>query len=167
MKIGIRKPSPTRSLRARTTGRLTRASRRAINPWYGKKGAGIINDPRRAVKNAIYSRTTASVGSLITNKSNTKPIKDNQLSLNCESAYVQDKEEINTPQYGSAQENASYLPSLIFLGLGSSFLLLAVASFILIKYGVMVFALIFAVVFVTPSLISLTTIIKTNKEKGM
>ena len=61
MKIRVRKPSISRSFKARTTGKITRSLKSSVNPLYGKKGMGYINDPKRAVKNAIYSRTTTSV----------------------------------------------------------------------------------------------------------
>ena len=37
MKIGMRKPSLKRSLKARTTGKWKRQAKRAINPLYEKK----------------------------------------------------------------------------------------------------------------------------------
>lgn len=58
MKIGIRKPSPRKSIAARTKGRATRAVKRALIPGYGKKGMGWLRDPKRAAKNAVYKRTT-------------------------------------------------------------------------------------------------------------
>ena len=58
MKFGMRKPSPRRSYQAGTSGRAKRAAKRAVNPLYGKKGMGFLKDPSRAVKNAIYRRTT-------------------------------------------------------------------------------------------------------------
>ncbi len=61
MKIGMRKPSLQKSISARTKGRATRAVKRALIPGYGRKGMGYIKDPERAVKNAIYKRTTFSV----------------------------------------------------------------------------------------------------------
>lgn len=64
MKIGMRTPSLTKSLRARTTGRATRAVKRAIIPGYGKKGMGWIKDPKRAARNAVYRSTTFSVWDL-------------------------------------------------------------------------------------------------------
>lgn len=57
MKIGIRKPSLKKSLKARTTGRAKRAIKSAVNPIYGKKGAGVLH-PERAIKNKIYKETT-------------------------------------------------------------------------------------------------------------
>lgn len=61
MKVGIRTPSLKKSFKARTTGRAKRAVKSAINPLYGKKGMGYINDPSRAVKNKIYKKTTFSI----------------------------------------------------------------------------------------------------------
>ena len=60
MKFGMRTPNPKSMLKARTTGRLKRAAKRAVDPTYGKKGSGRIKDPGRAAYNATYRRTTAS-----------------------------------------------------------------------------------------------------------
>ena len=57
MKIGIRKPSLKKTLKARTTGALKRKAKGAINPLYGQKGMGILH-PKRAIKNKIYKKTT-------------------------------------------------------------------------------------------------------------
>lgn len=61
MKFGVRKPSLKKSIKARTTGRINRAVKRAVNPLYGKKGVGFVKDPSRSIKNAVYQRTTFSV----------------------------------------------------------------------------------------------------------
>lgn len=61
MKIGFRTPSPMKSIKARTTGKVKRKIKRAVNPLYGKKGMGLINDPQKAVYNAVYSRTSFGV----------------------------------------------------------------------------------------------------------
>lgn len=58
MKMGFRTPSPKRSFSARTTGRVKRAVKSSINPLYGKKGMGYINDPQKAVYNKVYNKTT-------------------------------------------------------------------------------------------------------------
>ena len=47
MKIGMRKPSIKKSLRARTTGKLKRSVKKAVIPGYGKKGLGWIKNPKR------------------------------------------------------------------------------------------------------------------------
>ena len=49
-----------RSFKARTTGRLKRSMKRAVNPFYGKKGVGFIKSPTRSIKNSIYKKTTFS-----------------------------------------------------------------------------------------------------------
>lgn len=61
MKFGMRKPSIKRSISARTTGKLKRSIKKTINPLYGKKGMGFINNPKKAVYNKIYNKTTFSV----------------------------------------------------------------------------------------------------------
>lgn len=58
MKIGIRKPNLKKSIKARTTGALKRKVKSEINPLYGKKGVGLIKDPKRSINNKIYKKTT-------------------------------------------------------------------------------------------------------------
>jgi hypothetical protein len=58
MKFGIRTPSITRSIRARTTGALKRTIKRSVNPLYGKKGTGWIRNPRKASYNKVYNKTS-------------------------------------------------------------------------------------------------------------
>lgn len=47
MKYGVRKPNVKKSIKARTTGKVKRQVKKAVNPLYGKKGMGIVNDPKR------------------------------------------------------------------------------------------------------------------------
>lgn len=65
MKMGMRKPSLKKSIKARTTGKLKRSIKRSINPLYGKKGVGFIKNPKRSIKNAIYHRTTFGVRDIV------------------------------------------------------------------------------------------------------
>lgn len=65
MKIGMRKPSLKKSLKARTTSKWKRQAKRAINPLYGKKGMGFIKNPKKSVNNAIYHRTTFGISDII------------------------------------------------------------------------------------------------------
>lgn len=65
MKIGVRKPSIKKSFSARTTGRVKRAAKRSVNPLYGKKGMGWINNPQKAAYNKIYHKTTIGVNDII------------------------------------------------------------------------------------------------------
>ena len=58
MKFGFRIPSLRKSISARTTGRLNRAIKKAIIPGYGKKGMGWIMNPKKALFNKVYKKTT-------------------------------------------------------------------------------------------------------------
>lgn len=65
MKVGLRKPSFKKSFKARTTGKIKRKIKKAVNPFYGKKGMGYIKSPKRAVKNKIYRKTTFGLSNII------------------------------------------------------------------------------------------------------
>ncbi len=58
MKIGVRKPSLSKSLKARTTSKWKRQMKKAVIPTYGQKGTGIIKNPKRALYNKVYNKTT-------------------------------------------------------------------------------------------------------------
>ena len=58
MKIGVRKPSLKKAIKASTTGKAKRAVKKAVNPLYGKKGVGLA-------KNAVYKKTTVGVKDLL------------------------------------------------------------------------------------------------------
>lgn len=60
MKIGYRKPNMNKRLKARTTGKAKRAVKKAVVPTYGKKGTGIYKNPKKAVYNKVYNKTTKS-----------------------------------------------------------------------------------------------------------
>lgn len=66
MKYGVRKPSISKSIGARTSGRVIRSINRSVNPYYGKKGMGWVNNPRKASYNKVYNKTSCpSVGVLV------------------------------------------------------------------------------------------------------
>ncbi len=70
MKIGVRKPSLSKSLKARTTSKLKRQVKRSVLPTYGQKGTDIIKNPKRAIYNKIYNQTTVdALGSIKKGKS--------------------------------------------------------------------------------------------------
>ncbi|KAE8127327.1 hypothetical protein [Bifidobacterium tibiigranuli] len=60
MKFGMRTPSLKRSISARTTGRAKRAIKKAIIPGYGRKGVGWVTNPKKAIYNKVYRKTTFS-----------------------------------------------------------------------------------------------------------
>lgn len=61
MKIGMRKPSVKKMVKARTTGKIKRKVKKSIIPGYGKKGIGFIKSPKKSIKNKIYKKTTFSI----------------------------------------------------------------------------------------------------------
>lgn len=61
MKLGMRKPSIKKSISARTTGKMKRSIKKAIIPGYGKKGTGWIKNPKKAMYNKIYRKTSFSI----------------------------------------------------------------------------------------------------------
>lgn len=64
MKFGMRTPSLKKSFKARTTGKLKRQVKSTINPFYGKKGMGWLRDPKKAMYNKVYHKTTFSIWEL-------------------------------------------------------------------------------------------------------
>lgn len=58
MKIGLRKPSVEKRIKARTTAKVKRKVKGEINPFYGMKGMGYVKDPERAIENKIYKKVT-------------------------------------------------------------------------------------------------------------
>ena len=64
MRFGIRIPSVKKMIRARTTGKIVRMVK-SISPVYGKRGMGYINNPRKAIYNKAYNKTTFSIIDLI------------------------------------------------------------------------------------------------------
>lgn len=65
MKIGMRKHSLKKSIKARTTGKAKRALKKAVIPGYGKKGTGWIKNPKKAAYNKVYKKTTFSIFDLL------------------------------------------------------------------------------------------------------
>ena len=65
MKYGMRTPNVNKRISARTTGKITRTMNKAVNPLYGKKGMGFINNPSKAVYNKVYNKATTSVDNII------------------------------------------------------------------------------------------------------
>ena len=65
MKFGMRTPNLKKSIKARTTGRIKRSIKKSINPLYGKKGMGLINNPKKAVYNKVYRKTSFGLSDII------------------------------------------------------------------------------------------------------
>lgn len=65
MKVGMRTPNIKKRVKANTTAKAKRAVKGAVNPFYGKKGMGMINDPKKAIYNKVYNKTTVSADELL------------------------------------------------------------------------------------------------------
>ena len=70
MKFGVRRPNLKNSIKARTTGRIKRAAKRNVNPLYGKKGMGFINNPKKAIYNKAYNKTSINAFDLFKKSNN-------------------------------------------------------------------------------------------------
>nr|DAP64800.1 MAG TPA: hypothetical protein [Caudoviricetes sp.] len=80
MKIGLRKPSPKKSFKAMTTGKIKRKIKKTIIPGYGKKGTGLFKNPKKAIYNKVYHKTTFGIKDLAkTKRKKTSKNKDSNL----------------------------------------------------------------------------------------
>ena len=80
----MRKPSLTRSLKARTTSKWKRQAKKAIIPGYGKKGMGWVKNPKKAMYNKVYHKTTFGLSDLF--KPSKKRMKNNKQPLQYDSS---------------------------------------------------------------------------------
>lgn len=101
MKIGYRSPSLSKSLKARTTGKLKRQMKKAVNPFYGKKGMGLINNPKKAIYNKVYNKVTVDPlkGVKKASKSSGKKKKPTQSNSNQAAIATPQKRIIKTVTY--------------------------------------------------------------------
>lgn len=60
MKVGFRKPSVKKVIKAKTTGAAKRKIKSSISPTYGEKGTGYAKSPKKAIENKVYKKTTKS-----------------------------------------------------------------------------------------------------------
>ena len=61
MKFGIRTPNLSKRIKLRTTGKIKRMAKKTVNPLYGKKGMGYVNNPKKAIYNKVYNKTSFSI----------------------------------------------------------------------------------------------------------
>lgn len=103
MKFGVRKPSIKKSIKARTTGKVKKAIKQTVNPLYGKKGIGLVNNPKKALYNKVYNSTTIGVSDFLESSSkNENTIRNNRKSNN-----TQSKEFLSDPNIKSAKPKNS------------------------------------------------------------
>ena len=114
MKIGMRTPSLKKSLKARTTSKWKRQAKKAIIPGYGKKGVGWIKNPKKAMYNKVYHKTTFGLSDLLkpSKKRKKKVVTKKQQSILSSSG----KKQHSPKEYKEA--------GLVFMVLGAIFLFL-------------------------------------------
>lgn len=124
MKYGYRKPSIKKSVKARTTGKINRSIKKATNPLYGKKGMGYINNPKKAIYNSVYNKTTFG----------TKDIFENNIEnydFECEDG-----------MYNSNVREATIFEKIGFIVVGAIYiigLLIAIVPALLVLYAILWF----------------------------
>ena len=64
MRFGIRKPNLKKQLKSRTTAKWKRQAKSKFVPLYGKKGIGYLKNPKRALYNKVYRKTSFSIWDL-------------------------------------------------------------------------------------------------------
>lgn len=113
VKIGVRKPSIKKSIKARTTGKAKRALKRSVNPVYGKKGMGLVNNPKKAVYNKIYSKTTVDSMKLLKRSSKPSNSIKSSVKINSSSAYRASAKGVteNISRHSNAQPEISNVTS--------------------------------------------------------
>lgn len=132
MKVGVRKPSIKKSFKARTTGKLKRSVKKAVVPGYGKKGMGLVKDPKKAIYNKVYNKTTIGVGSL---SGSTKTKRANSNTNNS-----QEQTQHNLPRAKKVSNGTSWF---IWGGIFGFFALMSRNPGSFIIFGIVCFILIY------------------------
>ena len=87
MKFGIRTPSVSKSISARTKGRITRSAKSAFIPGYEQRGTGVVKNPSRALYNRVYNKTTVGINDSFSSSKKTRSSQRSK-SHTYESTYV-------------------------------------------------------------------------------
>lgn len=88
MKFGPRKPNLKKRVKARTTGKLKRKVKKSVNPLYGKKGMGWVNNPKKAAYNKVYNKTTFDAVPSLSKSKRNKRVTASQDSVSEKGAQV-------------------------------------------------------------------------------
>lgn len=115
MKIGMRTPSLKKSLKARTTSKWKRQAKKAIIPGYGKKGVGWIKNPKKAMYNKVYHKTTFGLSDLFKPSKNRR--KKKMANNKQQSILASNSKKKHTPKEHKEA-------GLVFMVLGAIFLFL-------------------------------------------
>lgn len=111
MKVGFRKPNFKKSLKARTTGKIKRKAKKLINPLYGKKGIEWIKNPKKALYNKMYHKTTIGVLDILKPTKNNKKTKQKE---NYPNTQISIEAELKQLKNMSVKINTTTNPDLFF-----------------------------------------------------
>lgn len=107
MKFGFRKPSLKKKIKAKTTGKMKRSINKAIKPGYGKKGMGLLKNPKKSLYNKAYNKTSFSLFDILFgNTSSSSKSKNNNsyTNTNTNEVFYDWK-----PEYDPTNEEQKYL----------------------------------------------------------
>lgn len=111
----MRTPSLKKSLKARTTSKWKRQAKKAIIPGYGKKGVGWIKNPKKAMYNKVYHKTTFGLSDLFKPSKNRR--KKKMANNKQQSILASNSKKKHTPKEHKEA-------GLVFMVLGAIFLFL-------------------------------------------
>ena len=82
MKFGFRKPSLKKKIKAKTTGKMKRSINKAIKPGYGKKGMGLLKNPKKSLYNQAYNKTSFSLFDVLFGNTSSNSKSKNNVNYN-------------------------------------------------------------------------------------
>lgn len=127
----MRTPSLKKGLKARTTSKWKRQAKKAIIPGYGKKGVGWIKNPKKAMYNKVYHKTTFGLSDLLKpSKKRKKKVVTKQQSI----LSSNDKKQHTPKEYKEAGIVLIVIGAIflfLFPPLGSFFLVTGFISYII------------------------------------
>ncbi len=148
MKFGMRTPSIKKSFSARTTGKIKRELKKSVNPLYGKKGMGVINNPQKSIYNKVYNKTTFGVSDLVPNSKN-KNTKNNNIPQELD--YLLRLQQMSYEDFTEEELDAMSVEELVAIHNGNQHRKNCKILGVFFK----IFSIVIAIIFGLPSLISL------------
>lgn len=105
MNFGIRKPSLKKSVSARLSGAGIRKTKSLLIPGYGKKGAGMLKDPKRSIYNKVYNKTTVGLSDVLCDNSKKTLSKKKRADSNNSGCKISVKQydNFNTTSYNASR----------------------------------------------------------------
>lgn len=141
MKFGFRTPNLKKSFKSRTTGQINRTVKKALNPTYGKKGVGIVKNPKKAFYNKIYNKSTFDTTKAIKNTLENRTNKMNKLDIKADLKHdIIGTEEKNIKANNKKNSNIEFSPkserilnifSYVIAFIILSYIIILIVSFII------------------------------------